>query len=86
REKTNKNLMEKYLSKIIDNQCNQGSNSNINNICSRQDVESITKDLLKNGEGVFSSIFTVHERDKNTDPFLEVEHDAFYKCRSDAEF
>ncbi|MDY7006627.1 MAG: tetratricopeptide repeat protein [Cyanobacteriota bacterium] len=77
-------LMEKYLKKIRDGQCDQGSF--IETICYQEDK---TRKLIKNDikiKDIFTSIYTVHRKDKPTDPFLEVEHDSFYKCRIKPEF
>lgn len=81
-ERSKKNLMEEYLGKIDRGRCDQLDSKSSN--CSREDRKVLREELLK--QGVFQSIFTVHDKKKGTDPFLDVEHDAFYKCRADAEF
>ena len=49
--------------------------------CYQEDKDrTLAKNDLKR-QGVFTSISTVHRQDKPTDPFIEVEHDKFYKCR-----
>lgn len=81
-ERSKKNLMEEYKSKINSGRCDQLDFSNSD--CSREDRKILREELLR--QGIFQSIFTVHDKEKGTDPFLDVEHDAFYKCRAEAEF
>ena len=72
-------LMEKYLDKIEYGKCDQGNFRDTT--CYQEDKD---RKLVKNdikGKGIFASISTVHKQDKPTDPFIEVEHDKFYKCR-----
>lgn len=82
RESKNRILMEEYFSKINNSQCDVMP-SNVNNPCYQ---DSVVDDLYARGEGIFWSVFTVHMKDAATDPFLAVEHDAFYKCREEPEF
>ena len=72
-------LMEKYLDKIEEGECDQGNFRDTT--CYQEDKDrTLAKNDLKR-QGVFTSISTVHRQDKPTDPFIEVEHDKFYKCR-----
>lgn len=72
-------LMEKYLDKIEEGECDQGNFRETT--CYQEDKDrTLAKNDLKR-QGVFTSISTVHRQDKPTDPFIEVEHDKFYKCR-----
>ncbi|NEQ36836.1 MAG: hypothetical protein F6K40_11325 [Okeania sp. SIO3I5] len=79
-------LMETYLQKIKDGQCEQGVflyTSCYQNDKTRKNVE---KDIKE--KGIFTSVYKDRYRtkDKPTDPFLEVEHDKFDKCRIQPEF
>lgn len=72
-------LMEKYLDKIEEGECDQGNFRDTT--CYQEDKDrTLAKNDIKR-QGVFTSISTVHRQDKPTDPFIEVEHDKFYKCR-----
>ena len=72
-------LMEKYLDKIEEGECDQGNFRDTT--CYQEDKDrTLAKNDLKR-KGIFTSISTVHRQDKPTDPFIEVEHDKFYKCR-----
>ena len=72
-------LMEKYLDKIEEGECDQGNFRDTT--CYQEDKDrTLAKNDLKR-QGIFTSISTVHRQDKPTDPFIEVEHDKFYKCR-----
>ncbi|NEQ62438.1 MAG: hypothetical protein F6K53_35625, partial [Moorea sp. SIO4A1] len=81
-EKEERVLMEKYLEKIENDQCDQIDNDD--NICNFEYRTSLKKELFD--AGFFQSIFTVHDKDRGTDPFIDVEHDKFYTCRNDPEF
>ncbi|NEP06708.1 MAG: tetratricopeptide repeat protein [Okeania sp. SIO4D6] len=71
-------LMEKYLTKIEDGQCDQGNF--FDTICYQEDKDRklVRNDIAR--KNIFTSVYTDHSKDKPTDPFLEVEHDSFYKC------
>ena len=72
-------LMEKYLDKIEDGKCDQGNFGETTCYQEDKDRKLVKNDIKR--QGVFTSISTVHRQDKPTDPFIEVEHDKFYKCR-----
>ncbi|NEQ86277.1 MAG: tetratricopeptide repeat protein [Moorea sp. SIO2I5] len=80
-EKEERVLMEKYLQKIEKDKCDQLDTTN--NSCDIEYRESIKQELF--AAGIFHSIFTVHDKDRGTDPFIDVEHDKFYKCRKNPE-
>ena len=86
-EINNKKFIEKFVKNFDIEGLEQSSNGkcSINDSgdkysCFRNELEELQK---KERVNPFKSIFTVHEKDKDTDPFLDVEHDAFYKCRKE---
>ncbi|NER91720.1 MULTISPECIES: tetratricopeptide repeat protein [unclassified Moorena] len=81
-EKERRELMEEYFKKIKDGQCDQLDPDN--NSCELEDRKSLEYKLFD--AGFFQSIFTVHDKKRGTDPFIDVEHDKFYQCRNDPEF
>ncbi|MEM1169797.1 MAG: tetratricopeptide repeat protein [Cyanobacteria bacterium P01_H01_bin.35] len=77
-------FIERYRNKIRDWQCDQGNS--LDTVCYQEDK---TRRLVKNDitrKGILTSVYTVHRKDKPTDPFIDIEHDSFYKCRIKPEF